>query len=88
MGGGAIRRERLCDSEEALLKATRNSRTAELTSPVTPYTQSAVADLSLSLSLSISATALCAFGVTGLVNFAFRLLLSDFLLIGYNRPPP
>ena len=26
----------------------------------------------------ISATALCAFGVTGLENVAFRLLLSDF----------
>ena len=35
----------------------------------------------------ISATALCAFGVTGLDNFAFRLLLSDFWPIGYNRPP-
>ena len=36
----------------------------------------------------ISATALCAFGVTGLVHSAFRLLLFDFLLIGYNRGPP
>ena len=36
----------------------------------------------------ISATALCAFGVTRLVNFAFRLLLSDFLLIAYIRAPP
>ena len=36
----------------------------------------------------ISATALCAFGVTGLDSFAFRLLLSDLLLIVYNMPSP
>ena len=38
----------------------------------------------------ISATALCAFGVTGLDNFAFRLLLFDFfskLILG-GPPDP
>ena len=32
----------------------------------------------------VSATALCAFGVTGLVTSAFRLLLFDSLLIAHN----
>ena len=46
----------------------------------------------------ISATALCAFGVTGLVNFAFRLLLFGFssklilgpplIRTGASRIPP
>ena len=36
----------------------------------------------------ISATALCAFGMTGLDNFAFRLLLFDSFAFLLNRGPP